>query len=171
MYNTTLLLRFWKCCRDCILDTSQAIGAEMRMSWTPRFFRLFNTDSKYLLLSFSPTTMLRTSFIPSSLIPSTTYAASFLITPSSRTEKCTASLHTHSVDNSTHVGNGFLNTTASNNSNSFNKMYLYNKSTTTNNTSTYSPMYISNSGNTSTTTNYNWYNPVTNNCDLTADEV
>ncbi|MGP1434993.1 MAG: WG repeat-containing protein [Catonella sp.] len=30
--------------------------------------------------------MLRTSFIPSSLIPSTTYAASFLITPSSRTE-------------------------------------------------------------------------------------
>ena len=67
-----------------------------------------------------------------------------------------------STDNSTHVGNGFLNTTASNNSNSFNKMYLYNKSTTTNNTSTYSPMYVSNSGNTSTTTNYNWYNPVTN---------
>lgn len=32
-------------------------------------------------------------------------------------------------------------------------------------------MYISNSGNTSTTTNYNWYNPVTNNYDLTADEV
>ena len=71
-----------------------------------------------------------------------------------------------STDNSTNVGNGFLNTTASNNHNSFNKMYLYNKSTTTNNTSTYSPMYVSNSGNTSTTTNYNWYNPVTNNYEV-----
>ena len=66
----------------------------MRMSWTPRFFRLFNTDNQYLLLSFSPTTILKTSFMPSSLIPRTTYAASFLITPSSRTEKCTASMKT-----------------------------------------------------------------------------
>lgn len=70
------------------------------------------------------------------------------------------------TDNSVRVGTGFLNTVASNNSNSFNKLYLYNKSTTTNNTSTYSPMYVSNSGNTSTTTNYNWYNPVTNNYEV-----
>lgn len=64
------------------------------------------------------------------------------------------------------VGNGFKNTIASNNSNSFNKMFLYNNNTTTNKTEYYSPMYVSNSGNTSTTTNYNWYNPVTNNYEV-----
>lgn len=62
------------------------------------------------------------------------------------------------------VGNGFKNTIASNNSNSFNKMFLYNNNTTTNKTEYYSPMYVSNSGN--TTTNYNWYNPVTNNYEV-----
>lgn len=62
------------------------------------------------------------------------------------------------------VGNGFKNTIASNNSNSFNKMFLYNNNTTTNKTEYYSPMYVSNSGN--ATTNYNWYNPVTNNYEV-----
>ena len=37
----------------------------IRMSFTPRFLRPFNTDSQYLELSFSPTSMVRTSFLPS----------------------------------------------------------------------------------------------------------
>ena len=34
----------------------------IRISCTPLFFRAFNTDSQYLLLSFSPITKDRTSF-------------------------------------------------------------------------------------------------------------
>ena len=43
----------------------------IRISCTPLFFRAFNTDSQYLLLSFSPINKDRTSFFPSRLIPST----------------------------------------------------------------------------------------------------
>ena len=37
----------------------------MRMSSTPRFFSSFKTDSQYLELSFSPTSIVRTSLRPS----------------------------------------------------------------------------------------------------------
>ena len=58
----------------------------IRISFTPRFFNSFNTESQYLALSLSPTLIESTSFLPSVLIPRITYAASFLITPFSRTE-------------------------------------------------------------------------------------
>ena len=37
----------------------------MKMSSTPLFFRLFNTEAQYLALSFSPTHMPSTSLCPS----------------------------------------------------------------------------------------------------------
>lgn len=72
-----------------------------------------------------------------------------------------------SVGSGSAVGNGFKNTIASNNSNSFNKMYLYNNQTTNNKTEYFSPMYVSNSGN--TTNNYHWYNPMTTNYEVHND--
>lgn len=66
----------------------------IRISRTPRFFRLFRILSQYLLLSFSLITRVSTSFFPFALMPRITYAASFRSTPSSRTEKCTASMNT-----------------------------------------------------------------------------
>ena len=41
----------------------------MKMSSIPRFFRLLSTVAQYLALSFSPTYMPRTSFLPSRSIP------------------------------------------------------------------------------------------------------
>ena len=56
----------------------------IRISSTPRFFNSFNTESQYFELSLSPTLIVRTSFLPSVLIPRITYAASLRITPLSQ---------------------------------------------------------------------------------------
>ena len=64
----------------------------IRISFTPLFFSSFSTVSQYLLLSFSPTWMVNTSFLPSWLMPRITYAASLRITLLSFTEKWTASI-------------------------------------------------------------------------------
>ena len=75
-----------------LFDTDEAISAENHnILYTPVFYS-FRILSQYLLLSFSPVWMDGTSFCPSSLIPRMVYAASFLITSLSRTEKCTASI-------------------------------------------------------------------------------
>ena len=42
---------------------------DIRISFTPRFLSSFSTESQYLELSFSPIWIVRTSFIPSQLIP------------------------------------------------------------------------------------------------------
>jgi len=65
-----------------------------RTSFTPRFFSSFRTPSQYFALSFSPICMDKTSLWPVKLTARITYAASFLICPLSRTEKCTASMKT-----------------------------------------------------------------------------
>ena len=61
---------------------------------TPLFLRLLKTPNQYLLLSFSPISILKTSFFPSSFIPKIIYAAFFLIIPLSLTEKWMASTKT-----------------------------------------------------------------------------
>lgn len=51
----------------------------MKMSSIPRFFRLFSTVAQYLALSFSPTHMPKTSFLPSRSMPMAIYTAFFTI--------------------------------------------------------------------------------------------
>ena len=58
----------------------------IRISFIPRFFRLFNTPGQFLELSFSAISIVSTSFFSFALIPNTTYAAGFQIIPYSLTE-------------------------------------------------------------------------------------
>ena len=57
----------------------------IKISFTPRFFNPFKTESQNFALSFSPTHMPRTSFLPSKFIPIAMYTAFFTIRPSYRT--------------------------------------------------------------------------------------
>ena len=66
------------------LDILQSKGPNST-SFTPRFFKSFSIPSQNLLVSFAPTVMLRMSLYPSTVTPSTTYAARLKILPSSRT--------------------------------------------------------------------------------------
>lgn len=70
---------------------------------------------------------------------------------------------TVSLGNPQGVNAGYRNQLASNNSQSFNRLFLYNNQTTDNSTMNYSPMFVRDSGN---NTSYNWYNPVTNNYEV-----
>lgn len=94
MHNASLVFCFWICCRYCFFIPANPSAQMTIISSTPRFFNSFRTPSQYLLLSFSPICRDITSFFPSAFIPSITYAASFLITWSSHTEKWTASMKT-----------------------------------------------------------------------------
>lgn len=60
-------------------------GIYQWISSTPRFFNPFMMESQNLALSFSPTYIPSTSFLPFRLIPRAMYTARFTIRPSLRT--------------------------------------------------------------------------------------